>query len=382
AVYSVTVISGNDTLESEPVPVEVKITQPLSILLIAASPDFENKFLKNWLTKNEYKFAVRTSISKNKYDKQFVNILPVPIDRITASLLEKFDIIIADASELTALPASDISVIRNYIETKGAGLIVKTDTSGNSSAFYLKSFPLIEVRDSVQHIIKLSLGDTDHIMASLKIEQPIYIRNMAATQPLVKDQQMRTMVNSRMAGLGKIVLTTVGNTYTWQLAGNAKDYSSFWSYILQKAAKKIPLEDVWAVTPALPQKNKEVLLQTETVKANIPQAQTEDTIYMEQNYHLPYQWNAVYWPIKAGWQLIGNYGLTHWWYIYDDKNWNAVKAHDKITATKKYASNHPYKPSNEFIITTKRVEIQKIYFFIIFITCSGFLWFEKKFKYR
>ncbi|MEO6454135.1 MAG: hypothetical protein ABIN97_08695, partial [Ginsengibacter sp.] len=151
AVYSVTVISGNDTLESEPVPVEVKITQPLSILLIAAYPDFENKFLKNWLTKNEYKFAVRTSISKNKYDRQFVNIVPAPIDRITASLLEKFDIIIADASALTALPASDISIIRNYIETKGAGLIVKTDTSGNSSAFYLKSFPLIEVRDSVQH---------------------------------------------------------------------------------------------------------------------------------------------------------------------------------------------------------------------------------------
>lgn len=383
AVYSVTVLSGKDTLENEPIPVEVKTPQPLSILLLAASPDFENKFLKNWLAKNEYKFAVRTKISKNKYDKEYVNISSVSPDRITPSLLEKFDVVIADASELSALPAIDLATIGSYVESKGLGLIVKANSASNSSAFYSKSFPLNETRDSIQHIIKLNLSDTGHTTSPLKIEQPIYIHDVAGTQPLVKDQQMRIVVNSKMYGLGKVILTTITNTYSWQLAGNNNAYNSYWSWLLEKAAKKIPFHEVWNISPVLPQKNEEIHLKLQTVKANIPQVQMgEDIAYMEQNYNLPYEWNATYWPTNTGWQpLIDDEGLTYWWYVYHNKDWKGIKALDRINATKKYAGDHIYKPSKASITSTKTIiEIPKIYFFVIFIICSGFLWFEKKLK--
>lgn len=382
AIYTLTVLSGKDTLQKEIIPVEVKTATPLSILLIAASPDFENKFLKNWLSKNEYKFAVRTTISTNKYDKEFINISPLPLDRITGATLDKFDIAIADASALTALPFSDLAGIKNYVESKGGGLIVKTDNAENSSKFFSSSFPITEVKDSIQHIIKLSLIDSNHLSSSLKTEQPIYIRSLPGTQSLVRDQHLRTMVNSKMYGSGKILLTTIGNTYSWQLSGNTKDYASYWSYLLQKAAKKIPAQQIWNTGTHLPQKNEEVNFKLQTSGTGIPQMQKgEDIAYTEQNYLLPYEWKSTYWPSKAGWRPLIGKDSTYWWYVYDNTDWKSIKALDKINVTKKYAAVHQYLSSNTSVTSIRKsVEFSKIYFFILLIICSAFLWAEKKFN--
>jgi hypothetical protein len=385
AVYSINIMQGKDTVESEAIPVEVSSTQPLSILVLATSPDFENKFLKNWLTQNEYKFAVRTTISKDKFDKEYVNMPATSLDRITPTLLDKFDILIADASTLSTLYASDLACIRNSVVNKGTGLIVKTDTIVNSSSFYSSSFPLIAIKDSIQHTVKLSLSDTSEQTSPLKIEQPVYIKDVAGTQALVKDQQAHIIASNKMVGAGKVILTTLANTYSWQLSGNNKDYSSYWSLLLSKAAKKIPLQEVWSVSPMLPQVNQEVHLQLQTSSPNIPQAQVgQDAVYMEQNIYLPYQWTATYWPTKTGWQpLMNNGGSTAWWYVYDSKDWKGVKAMDKISATKVYEREHHYNGSSPSTITTKiTTEFPKIYFFIIFLICAATLWFEKKFNNR
>lgn len=383
AVYYIHVLSGKDTVENEPVPVLVKAPQPLSILLLAASPDFENKFIKNWLAQNEYKFAVRTTISQSKTDKQFVNISPLPLDRITTSLLDKFDLVIADGSELAKLPGRDIATLKNHVEGKGIGLIVKSDVVTKSSSFYANSFPLIETRDSIQHSIKLNLGDTSHSTSQLKIEQPLYIRYVSGTQPLVRDQHLRIVANSKMAGKGKVILTTIPNTFTWQLSGNNKDYSSYWSWLIHKAAKKIPLQEVWSVTPSVPQINEAVQVQLQTSIAGIPQAQSgEDFMHLEQHIYLPYQWNGMYWSASSGWQpFIANNGNFYWWYVYGKSDWKGIKALEKINATKKYAAAHPYKSGEEATFTTDSItEVPKIYFFLLFIICAGFLWFEKKYK--
>jgi hypothetical protein len=385
AVYSITVLEGKDTVESEPIPVEVSSTQPLSILVLATSPDFENKFLKNWLTQNEYKFAVRTTISKDKFDKEYVNMPATSLERITPALLDKFDILIADASALSTLSASDLASIKNSVANKGTGLIVKADTIVNSSSFYSSSFPLVATKDSIQHTLRLNLSDTSEQTSPLKVEQPIYIRDVVGTQALVKDQQAHIIASNKMVGAGKVLLTTLTNTYSWQLSGNNKDYSSYWSLLLSKAAKRILLQEVWRVSPMLPQVSQEVLLQLQTSSSNIPQAQVgQDAVYMEQNIYLPYQWTATYWPTKTGWQpLMNNGGSTVWWYVYDSKDWKAVKAMDKISATKIYEREHHYNASSPSTITTEiTTEFPKIYFFVIFLICAATLWFEKKFNNR
>jgi len=382
AVYSISVLTGKDTLQKEPVPVEVKTIQPISILLLASSPDFENKFLKNWLAQNEYRIAVRTSISKSKYDIQYLNTSPVSLSRITSSLLEKTDVVIADVSELAALPASDIATIRSYVENKGMGLIAKADNTENTSAFYSKFFPLAEIRDSIRHRVKLNLQDTG-ISSFLKLEQPVYIRPIAGTQSLIRDQQMRIVTNSKMYGLGKIILTTIPNTFNWLLSGNNNDYTSYWSLLLKNSAKKTPLQEVWNIQPYVPVINEAVHVKLQTGNTGIPHVQTgKDVIYMKQHPNLYYEWEGTYWPAKTGWHsLINGENSTNWWYVYDNTNWKGVRASAKINATRKYAASQQDTSIIPSLQNNKATKvIPKIYFFIIFVVFAGFLWFEKKYR--
>ncbi len=50
AVYHLLAIAGKDTLANESLPIEIDPVKPLKILMLSASPDFETRFLKNWLS--------------------------------------------------------------------------------------------------------------------------------------------------------------------------------------------------------------------------------------------------------------------------------------------------------------------------------------------
>jgi hypothetical protein len=48
AVLSLSIVDNRDTLEKEPMPVQVEQGSPVKLLMLASTPDFENRFLKNW----------------------------------------------------------------------------------------------------------------------------------------------------------------------------------------------------------------------------------------------------------------------------------------------------------------------------------------------
>jgi hypothetical protein len=71
AVFPIVALRGKDTLEKEPVPVEIVQSNGLKIMILAASPDFENKFLKDWLSQNGYTVVSKTNISTNNLTGPF-----------------------------------------------------------------------------------------------------------------------------------------------------------------------------------------------------------------------------------------------------------------------------------------------------------------------
>lgn len=125
AVYQLAALRGRDTLEQEAIPVEVGREPPMKILILAASPDFENTFLVNWLTKNGQQVAVRTMVSRDKYQMSYVNMKPRPLGRLTEAMLDEFDVIIADE----AVMGREGSLLRREVREKGLGLIVRTDST-------------------------------------------------------------------------------------------------------------------------------------------------------------------------------------------------------------------------------------------------------------
>jgi len=381
AVFALTALAGKDTLERDPVPFETEQPGNLKMLLLSASPNFENKFLKSWLSQNNYALVVRTTISKNKYQKIFINTPGVDFNSITASFLYGFDLVIADAGELTAISKAELAAIETQVVQNGLGLIVKADSASVKNYFYSRPFPIIGHSDSNQKTLSVYIPVSNRYAIVSISERPAYIRPQPGTKSLIEDKQFNTLVGSAIYGSGKLIYTTLNNTFTWMLSGDNKTYQTFWSYLLENATAKTIADKSWTVTPAYPYADKAVEINYSDNNTATPQVQAgADFVHLVQDPDLPFQWQGSYWPQKSGWQpLLSENANTFWWYAYSANDWKAMSVSQKIKATLECnTADAPerLKAAGQDILVP--VPVSKKYFFIIFLCCAGFLWIEKK----
>ncbi|MEO6548223.1 MAG: hypothetical protein ABIN94_09495 [Ferruginibacter sp.] len=380
ALYNLLVLNGKDTLEKEPVPVEVKPIDTLKLLLLSASPGFEHKFLKNWLSQNGFAVAARTRISKDKYDKSYLNIPTFSFERITPSLLHRFDIIIADAAELALLTRPELSTVQAQV-ADGMGLLVNADSITAPGTFY--SFAFMQYFSGMPAPSRsiLSLREPTAPLAPLPGGQNLFIRNRPGEQPLVFDSSFNVLASSKMLGLGKIVFSTINNTYPWMLSGNGSNYSLLWSYLLQKAAKSTTEEHSLVINHILPIVNEPVELNFQTQGDTIAAIRIDSNyLSLQQNPDLPFQSQGINWPHIAGWQTTFNSkGQQFNWYTYKKSDWKNIVAIDKTRQTNRYIHQKKHIEKNAVQVQKyTRKSIPSHLFFGIFIICCCFLWLEKK----
>jgi hypothetical protein len=375
-VYHLQTIVGTDTLENENLPVEIDPIKPLKILILSASPDFETRFLKNWLSENGFEVAVRLTISKDKFSSEYVNMQPVKIDRLNTGLLEQFDLIIGDLSVLK----SESALLKQQVTQKGLGIIIRADSLSKGSSWLQNDFPVEKLNVKNPAPISLIIRDKKERSAPIKTDQT-FIREQHGTQQLVSDMQNHTLANTALAGTGRLVFTTVTNTYNWTLAGNRDDYSAFWALLIAKAAHKTPVSEDWSI-PQIPVINELVDLQLQSSQTPGKIVADSAIIASAQNQSVPFIWNNTYWPSLAGWHMIKqNNGQPAWWYVYGDKDWQGVKASEKLAATRNYAKLYATDTSVTKQIHEKvQIEMPKIYFYLLLLGVCVYLWVEGKIK--
>jgi hypothetical protein len=381
AVYNLIAVNKLDMVETEDIPVEVIQLRSFQILMLAASPDFENKFLKNRLSQNGYAVAIRNRISKDKFQKEFLNVSSISLDNITAPMLDKFDVLIADTDELSFISKSELQIIQSAVQNKGLGLIVKAESSISSTSFYSKSFSFLRRKENLGKSSSLFLKNANDIVLKLFIEHPVPLRSTAGTQPLIYDDKYSVFVNSTICGNGKIIITTLENTYTLLLSGNYKNYDEVWSLLLNKAAKKFLYKEVVVVSPALPKLNEPAFLSIQNTDHTLEPIQVgDDKIYLQQDRLLPFIQTGIYWPKQTGWiPQVDTEGKINWLYVYKNNDWSTINAVNKLRVTGMHASQNPPRESKNNVVKKEvPLSVPKIYFFLIFIMSSGFLWFEKK----
>ncbi len=381
AVYTLIAVNKTDTAETEDIPVEVMQPRKIQILMLAASPDFENKFLKNRLSQNGYAVAIRSRISKDKFQKEYANTSAISLDHISSVALDKFVVLIADAAELASISKSELKIIQTEVQNKGLGLIVKADSSISSASFYLKNFSFTRGKDNRGKVASFFLKGASDNTLKLSVELPVFLRSHPGTQSLISDDKSSVFVNSMIYGNGKIIITTLENTYTLLLSGNYKNYDEIWSLLLSKAAKKLLPKEAVVISPALPKLNELVILSIQnTDHKSEPGHVWDEKVYLQQDRLLPFIRTGIYWPRQTGWMpIVDIEGKINWLYIYKNNDWSALNASDKLRATRIYASkNIPFKSKNNKVKKDVPFSVPDIYFFIIFIISSGFLWLEKK----
>jgi hypothetical protein len=382
AVYSLIVVAEKDTLAKEPVPVDVQTVSPLQLLIISSSPDFEYTFLKNHLSQQGYQITVSTIISSNKTDRQFLN-MPVQQQamRLTVPYLAKFDVMMADEEVLQKISTAEMAAIRSVVQDKGTGLLIKMEAQKKGASFYSRFFPVKALRQDKQSFSMLRGAFADSIYYKIKIADPVSIEYTPGVQMILQDAQSNMFAAGIVYGSGKIVATTLQNSYGIALAGDKTSYQQLWWLLLNKAAKKIYPDESWQTNPFIPKVNSPVQLVTENNDGSQPKAVLPGTsIYLQQDALLSFQWQGKYWPSASGWQPLPRVNMQSGeWYVFNTADWKQLTDYNNTKETKKYTALHPVSFENTsnhqaglFLVNWSLIML------IIFLSSCVFLWVEQK----
>ncbi len=377
AVFQLLAMLGKDTVENEKLPVTIEPQKTLKVLMLSASPDFESRFLKNWLAENAYEVAARSTISKNKTTTDFANLSKFPLEKITPSLLEKFDVLVTDAAEFGNLSKAEVSTILAQTSAKGMGLIIRADSAANAS--FIKQNFAIYASENPQKQLNLKLNDAAGTRLVIAADHPVFIKNQPNSQALVQDEAAHLLVNSKLYGSGKLLLSTLNNTFSWQLLGKQKEYSAFWSMLLSKAARKINRkENVY--TENFAGKNSMTKVYLETADRNATLKVNGEKISLSQNPAIPFLQETVFWPGRSGWFPVSTQNnTTDCVYFFENTDWRTLKASGKIKLTEQYARQFRAKQQNvQKQQKEEQIFVPPIWFYLLFLLSVTFLWLETK----
>jgi hypothetical protein len=374
AVYQLAAVSGADTLEREDIPVEVETGKPLKVLILAAAPGFENTFVVNWLASSGQQVANRTTVSKNNYQSSFANMAPRSLEVLTSSLLDGFDVVVADASALPAAGSPGLAVLRRQVEEKGLGLVVRVDSAGPGG---------------------VGIGGTGQVQIVRTGDSlaPPYLRERVGLRVLARDSSMRATVGGSLYGSGKVVFTTLNSTYVRMMTGQRQAYASYWSAILRRVSRETQPGEEWQLIPALPRVGEPVTAVVQTgagpgVQGLIgEEGSAPVTLYLAQEEMLPFRWRGTYWPVAAGWQVVRTLqGDTTWAYVWPRAAWAALYGEQRMRETGAYGKERvragsgtgTMSEAGNRAVTREAVTLPIYWAYILFLLSVLFLWVERK----
>ncbi|MDN3547678.1 hypothetical protein [Mucilaginibacter aquaedulcis] len=378
AVFDLLTIAGNDTLEKEDIPIQIEPSKPLNVLLLTSSPDFESRFLKNWLSESGFGVAVRSAISKGKISTEFINQPKVSLDHLSAQVLSKFDVLISDLAVLKSLKGQEAAALKSEVTQNGLGIITKPDSTLRSDSWLQSSFATgrLQGRDTIPSFILVTgndqkLGKLSNSLVDVKFQ--------TGSQPLIHDEHNHILASSILSGSGKVIFMTLNSTFNWVLSGNKNNYTALWSLLINKTARKVPGTERWNVSTAIPTVSSPVSLQAQGTVSKV-QLVGKVTLSPQQNPLLPFENKYTYWPQNAGWHSIKmNNGSLNWWYVYHQQDWKSLRILKKQTDTKSYiAKNAIMNNVTKQIQKKARNTVPKIYFYVLLLITSTFLWAEAK----
>ncbi|MHA4846738.1 hypothetical protein ACX0G7_21410 [Flavitalea antarctica] len=382
AVYTLLVMAGKDTLHKEKVPFETLPTAPIKILMLASSPDFENKFLKNWLFTNNYGVAIRTAVSRNKFNTEYLNIRDIKADRISRSMLNNFDVVIGDATALNKLSAIELNNLKTAVQQDGLGLIIKADSITPASLFFNAPFRYSQSGSLNKQQLHLQTADTGAAMPVLTATRPMFISQAEHLRPLIKDRESHLYSAAAVSGKGILVSTTISNTYNWVLGGDTLAYRGYWSDLISETSRTKNLPQLYTVAPSINATDMPAYIMIESAdslpfRANV----NHSLVPMNQQYLLPFQWKGIYWPRKNGWQVIhSDDNQSFYWYSFGKTDWKDLHAVSRIAVNKLRSSMLSSSQLTSDSSTTHGFNsFAKLYIIIMFLICCTYIWIEEKF---
>lgn len=369
-VYTLT---ENDLLGNvptrEPLPVDVKPQQPLSILFLHNFPTAEIRFLKNYLETQQHKLTLRYTISKDRYRTEFVNTKQETISRITEPMLKNFDLVITDASSLASLSGQERNAIERAIAS-GLGILTVIDNPTPATA----------VLKFLQRTVSNIKSDSASITINhTRLKVPATSVAVASDErqtSLLEDTNGRVVSGYVQHGFGKNGFSLLSNTFTLQLSGQAETYATLWSNMISALARKEqkPYDLAWLTSfPVYPDEPIEFQITSASGKPSVLIDSVEVPVSEHSLVH--HVWYGKFWAGRAGWNslTIRQSTDTYNFFVSQPGEWNSLRVAHQQNAMQTMISAQ--RDEQKEVV---RQAIPRALFFVLFVLAAGFLWLAPK----
>lgn len=363
-------------LAAEPVPTEVLPTRPLRVLLLAATPSFELKFLRNHLAARQHAVAWRTGISRGLTQTEFSNQPATDLGRLSPALLARYDVVVADAPTLSSLGGGETQTLRTAQRTAGLGLIVLAEATTPVRSLGGATTVRILPQPATDRPQQLAWPATKALVpATLQLSSParLLVATAGSGRPVVAAQRL---------GGGTVVVSVLPETYPWVLQNETATYAAYWSRLLSAAARPETAATEWQPTEPWPRAGLPVGLQLAGTARTLQPLRVSGAagsilarLALRQDALLPEWSTATYWPARAGWQQLERPGQpAQWLYIFGSQDWQGPEA------LRRRAAVQPAQTTARQISAPAQVMVAwpAGWFVALFVAAAGFLWLEEK----
>ncbi|MCC9167351.1 hypothetical protein [Pontibacter harenae] len=369
------------------VPVQVQSVKKLEVLLLTSSPSFEFKFLKNYLAEQQHRVAWRSTISKDISQSEWANMPKVSLERVTQKLLQNFDVVITEPEALQSMSATERATLQRAATEEGLGILTIASAPVNSrSTSFFTNFQTKRISQQDTRTTHASWSGTTEAST---FATPYTLVSSSAITGLVEEKGNNLLAGAKQTGWGKVAMSLVPQTFPWQLEGKEQVYASYWATLLTAIAKQEVKEKFWKLTsPQIPQPNKPAVLSFTdyTLDAAAPPVATVTSLTDSVSISLPLaqhplqgeQFSGTFWPHQTGWHVAQTPDAPpYYFFVQDTASWAFESIQQRQQATQAYVARQSIK-SAEATIAYQEEQVPLIWFFLLFVLSSGFLWLEEK----
>lgn len=367
--YSIT-LRDSSTIKNEGyLLIEVVPEKKLNILIVQKYPSAEVRYLKNFLAEKGHALIVRSQISKNDFYYEFSNRESTRIDKLTSESLTEFDLFLMDSESLYGLNASELKSTEQATR-EGLGVIVIMNDVNLK-----KKLPLLNAS------LKTYAHDTAHL--KIKTQSIVLPALTVSVQASLSITPVITSTTRILSGYkheiaGKVGFQLLHETYRLLLEGKTNEYAALWSPLLASTARLSPESFKIKINNPFPYYQDEPLAVQVISSGDEPELKANTTLLpLQEDVFIDDYWHATTWTGKPGWHSLTTQDSTalHY-YVSPESEWSTLRIANQ---QQQHLSNKPSIISKkESNLITEHKPVSPLWFFVIFLLASGFLWLAPK----
>ncbi|CAM4415597.1 hypothetical protein CR156_20295 [Stenotrophomonas lactitubi] len=377
--------------DSVPVPQQTLAAAPLRLLVRAAAPGAELKYLRRWATDA----GIRVQVQAETGAGLSVGDGSVALD---AATLARSDLLLLDERSLAALGAGQMAAVRQAVRD-GLGLLVRSTGAPSASARQrLRDLGLPLQGDAGSQIAAkpgegdatmlqarrgplaagtLPTGDgeeADRASHAAALPALEYLALQAdGSRALLRDRDGKPIGGWRAVGKGRIGMLPITDSWRWVLAGREDRHGELWSSVFATLARaQAGTEGPWSPQALAWAGERQSLcgmqapLQAfDTHGKGVPLIVDGSTGAARC---------AGWWPRQAGWQRLQQGDRVHWRYVFDPQQASALHRQAMIDATaQRLATSAPATSQAD-----QRVPGPRWPWWLAFVLCASLLWWLER----